>query len=287
MLDDFGNELEEIKREIVESRSLSIKTNNLINGLTAHVNSIAKRQQSYERQLRWNSVAAYVATVTVLLICGKVIVDARVESIRSSTKDQRETVTRLTTEVSRLRKLEESRNRNGQRAAELYQLVRGRKHVELLKRYNEVEELNLTKTEQALFEGARESARAQLSIRRYSEGLDHVRTKRWHEAEQALRQALTYRPDSAHSNNAQLQLAKALRSLGRQKDAVPILTKLSESSPDREIMDDATLMLAESQVDLNAYADAKATLRTYIRRFPNSPTVYTVRRRLAELSLRR
>ena len=287
MLDDFGSELEEIKREIVESRSLSIKTNNLINGLTAHVNSIAKRQQTYERQLRWNSVAAYVVTVAVLLITGKVIVDARVESIRASTKDQQDTVARLTTEVSRLRKIEELRNRDGQRSAELYQLVIGRKHAQLLKRYSEVEELTLTRTEQELFKTARDTARAQLSIRRYSEGLDHVRTQRWHEAEQALRQALNYRPNAAHSNNAQLQLAKALRALGRQKDAVPILTKLSESSPDREIMDDSTLLLAESQVELNAYTDAKATLRTYIRRFPNSPTVYTVRRRLAELSLRR
>ena len=38
-------ELEEIKREIVESRSLSIKTNNLINALSADLKSIAKRQQ--------------------------------------------------------------------------------------------------------------------------------------------------------------------------------------------------------------------------------------------------
>ena len=34
-MDDFGEELEEIKREIVESRSLTIKTNNLVNGLSA------------------------------------------------------------------------------------------------------------------------------------------------------------------------------------------------------------------------------------------------------------
>ena len=55
MMDDFGNELEEIRREIVESRSLSIKTNNLVNALSADVNSIAKRQQNYERGLKWNS----------------------------------------------------------------------------------------------------------------------------------------------------------------------------------------------------------------------------------------
>ena len=43
-------DLEEIKREIVESRSLTIKTNNLVNALAADLKSIAKRQQGYERQ---------------------------------------------------------------------------------------------------------------------------------------------------------------------------------------------------------------------------------------------
>ena len=52
-MDEFGNELEEIKREIVESRSLTIKTNNLVNALAADVKSIAKRFQGYERRLTW------------------------------------------------------------------------------------------------------------------------------------------------------------------------------------------------------------------------------------------
>src|SRR5688572_28081809 len=56
-------ELEEIKREIVESRSLSIKTNNLINALSADLKSIAKRQQGYERRVFVNSATAYAVTI--------------------------------------------------------------------------------------------------------------------------------------------------------------------------------------------------------------------------------
>ena len=44
-------DLEQVKREIVESRSLSIKTNNLVNALAADVKSIAKRHQTQERRL--------------------------------------------------------------------------------------------------------------------------------------------------------------------------------------------------------------------------------------------
>ena len=60
-------ELEEIKREIVESRSLSIKTNNLVNALASDVKSIAKRHQTQERRLFVNTAAAYAVTIAVIL----------------------------------------------------------------------------------------------------------------------------------------------------------------------------------------------------------------------------
>lgn len=286
MLDDFGNELEEIRREIVESRSLSIKTNNLVNALSADVNSIAKRQQNYERSLRWNSGIAYVVTIVILMLVGKVVVDARVETVRARTSDQSERLAELEGEEKRLREQIEQIRKDEGKAFEFMQVAQKRQHQEVLKRYEEVSELNLTKTERQVFEAAAERARTELSLSRYQEGLDHVRTRRWHEAEQALSASVKYKPDAAHSPNARLQLARAMRALGRQREAVPMLMKTFESSADKEVMDDAGLLLAECQLDLEAYNDAKATLRTFLRRFPSSPFINDARSKLAELQMR-
>src|SRR5687768_11472933 len=98
-MDEFGNELEEVKREIVESRSLTIKTNNLVNALAADIKSIAKRQQGYERRLFWSSATAYVVVVGLILVVGKVVLDARVEAIRAQTKDTRDEVERQKKEL--------------------------------------------------------------------------------------------------------------------------------------------------------------------------------------------
>ncbi len=285
MLDDFGNELEEIKREIVESRSLSIKTNNLVNALSADVNSIAKRQQSYEGRLRWNSAVAYVITVIVLMVVAKIVVDARIEAVRAQTKDQREKLERLDKEVTRLQTREENQVRDERAAAEFYDLVLKRDHREVIKKYDEIAKLRLTRTEKKLFSAARDHAQTELSVKLYHEGLDHVRTRRWHEAEQALEQSLKYKDDATHSPSARLHLARALKTLGKPREAIPMLMKLSEASPDKEIMDDATLLLAEAQVDLEAYNDAKATLRGFIRRFPNSPLANDARIKLADIQL--
>src|SRR5512136_552821 len=92
-------ELEEIKREIVESRSLTIKTNNLVNALSADLKSIAKRQQSYERKIFFNSATAYVVTVAVMFFALKLAWDARVDAVRAETRDQRHKMQELQDEL--------------------------------------------------------------------------------------------------------------------------------------------------------------------------------------------
>src|SRR5690606_37773642 len=141
-------------------------------------------------------------------------------------------------------------------------------HAQVLKEYDEVSALELSRTEKQLFERAQERSRTELSMERYHDGLDHIRTRPWHEAEQALSAAVKYQPNAAHAPNARLQLARALVALGRQRDAIPMLIKLFEASPDQEVMDDAAILLADAHVQIEAYNDAKATLRSFIRRFP-------------------
>ena len=68
---DVDEELREIKREIIESRGLVIKTNNLTNALSADIRSIAKRQQDYEKRLSLNSATAYIVFVVVVFIALK------------------------------------------------------------------------------------------------------------------------------------------------------------------------------------------------------------------------
>jgi TolA-binding protein len=284
-MDDFTDELGEIKREIVESRSLTIKTNNLVNALSADVNSIAKRQHGYERGLKWNSGVAYVTTAVVLLIAAKFVVDARVDAERARTKDGRSELTKLEKELGQLQSREEARGRTEARAFNYYNLVLEQKRREIIDQYPEIHKLELSKTERALFERAVDKARGELSLMAYQQGLDHIRAGRWHEAEQSLQESLTQKQDAAHTPQASYQLARALRTLGRQRDAIPILMKISEASPDKEVMDDAMFLLAECQVDIEAYNDAKSTLRAFIRRFPKSAAYNDARMKLADLQL--
>ena len=284
-LDDFGEELEEIKREIVESRALTIKTNNLVNGLSADIHGIGKRQQGYERSLKFSSVGFYAVVLGLVLTGAKIIIDARVDAERSARKDLEDNVERLEKEVKLLQGREEARAQAERRAAEFQDLIAAQNRAEVIKRWAEVEKLDLTRTERVTFERAVERFRNELSVIAYHTGLDHVRAQRWHEAERALRSSLENKDDAAHSDEARYQLARALRTLGRQREAISMLMELSDGATTREVTDDATLLLAQSQIDIEAWNDAKNTLRNFLRRFPNSPNRNEARTELEKLRL--
>jgi len=285
MIDEFDEELRELKREIIETRGLIIKTNNLTNALSADLKSIAKRQQGYERRLVWNSATAYIVFVLVVFVALKLAWDARVDAVRAETEQTRQAVDRLSRELKEAQKRDEERAKAESRSSSFYELVRQGKRADVVEQFDTLNKDALTKTELAVFTDAAERARGELSIASYHTGLDHARVGRWHEAAQSFEEALRYKDDASHSPLARYNLADAYRHLARQREAIPMLIQLSEASPDKEVMDDATYLLAQCLIDIQAWNDAKNTLRSFTRRFSDSPYLNEVRMHLAEISL--
>lgn len=285
MVHEVDEELREIKREIIESRGLVIKTNNLTNALSADIKSIAKRQQSYERRITWNSATAYVVFVVVVFAALKLAWDARVDQIKAETEQRTADNDRLRRELKDAQKRDEDRARAESRAAQLYELVHQGKRSELIEQWEAMKKEPLSKAETAMFTDAVDRAKNELAAQLYQQGMDKVRVQRWQEAANAFEESLKTKEDSAIGPSVRLGLSEAYRHLNRQKDAIPILTALAENPVDKEVHDDALYMLAQCQTDLQAWNEAKNTWRTLIRRFPDSRFSGEARMQLAQLQL--
>jgi len=281
---EVDEELAEIKREIIESRGLVIKTNNLTNALSADLKSIAKRQQSYEQRLSWNSATAYIVFVLVVFTALKFAWDARVDSVTAETQQKTAENERLRKENRDLEKHEETAARAEAKAQAFYELIRTSKRVEVVDGFESVKNEPLSKTELAMFAEAALRARTELAREEFLLGQDKTRLLRWQEAATAFEDSLRFKDDSAVAPEAKLGLAEAYRHLSRQRDAVPLLTQFLESSPDKDLEDDALYDLAHCQTDLQAWNDAKIAWRQLIRRFPDSHFVPEARLELAQLS---
>jgi TolA-binding protein len=282
---EVDEELREIKREIIESRGLVIKTNNLTNALSADIKSIAKRQQTYERRLSWNSATAYIVFVLVVFVVLKFAWDARVDAIRSETEQRTAENDRLRKDTREIQKRDEDRARAEMKAAAFYELVRQGKRTEVVEQHDALRKEPLTKAEQAFFADAVEKYRNELAMVAFQQANDKARVQRWQEAATAYEDALKYKEDSALSPSVRLGLAEAYRHLNRQRDAIPLLNLLAESSPDKEIQDDALYQLSWCQMDIQAWNDAKNSWRTLIRRFPSSHFTPEARLQLAQLEV--
>ncbi len=286
LADEVSDELSEIKREIVESRGLVIKTNNLTNALAADLKGINKRQVAFERRAFWNSAGANALFVLVVIAVVALAWDARMDSVEAKTKGSEQKVLALEEERKDLRRKIEERAAAESAAAAYYDVIRSERQKEIIEGFENVRKMPLSRAELSFFQDAVDKAKSELSVRAYQAGLDHLRTGRWHEAAQSFEEAVNRKGSGAHIPSAKLSLAKAYRKLNRQRDAIPILMPLSEASPDPEILDDATLLLAECFIDIQAFNDAKTTLRAFVRRFPDSPLLNDARMALADLSIR-
>ena len=282
--EEYDQELRELKREIIESRGLVIKTNNLTNALSADLKSIAKRQQTQERRLVWTSATAYVVFVLVCFVALKIALDARADADKAESSQARTTAERTARELRDVQKQGEERAKAESRAAAFYELVRQSKKADVVEQYESVKKESLSRAEAAMFADAAERARGDLSASSYYQGLEHAKVGRWHEAQQSFEESLRYKDNAGHSPAARYRLAEAYRRLGRQRDAIPLLQILSEASADKELLDDATFLLAQCLVDIQAWNDAKTTLRSFVRRFPESTMINDAKVMLADLS---
>ncbi len=286
-MDRFDDELREIKREIVESRGLIIKTNNLTNALAADLKTISKRQISFENRAIWNSAGANLLFVIVVVVVVKVAWDARIDVVKNETRAATDKIVKLENDVKDMQRRTDDRIRAEGAATAFYELIRAGRRQEIIEGFEALRKEPLSRAEVAFFTDAVETARAELGVKSYQIGLDHLRTGRWHEAAVAFEDAIRLKETASHVPSARLQLAKAYRKLSRQRDAIPILMQLSEASADKEIVDDAMFLLGESLIDIQAWNDAKTTLRAFIRRFPDSPFINDARMALADISLKR
>jgi TolA-binding protein len=267
---EVDDELGEIKREIIESRALVIRTNNLTNALSADIKSIAKRQQTYEGRLFWNSATAYVVFVIVVFVALKFMVDARVDAIDATSKHLRDENVRTKAELDEVRQREAEHQAAELEAAKFYDLVKQGKRIDLIRGWDAMKTKPLTKAEAQFLADAVEKARAEQSAAAYQQGLESSRLQRWQEAASAFEESLRYEDAGPVSTPAKLELATAYRKLRRQKDCIGVLGPLSESNIDKDVQDDALELLAWCQTEIEAYNDAKSTWRTLLRKFPDS-----------------
>ena len=179
---EIEREIREIKREIVESRGLVIKTNNLTSTLGSDLKSIAKRQAAYERKLFVNSAVAYVFTFGVIFVGVYVLNNFRTLRFDAEIQALEQQNQQLETELEEREQAKAARMRSMQHASKLSQMISSGDREKVLKAVNETNREELTALENQYLSETVERFRSELSMRAFQEGQEHLRQSRYREA---------------------------------------------------------------------------------------------------------
>ncbi len=280
---DTEDEIREIKKEIIESRGLLIKTNNLINSLGADIKSVAKRQAGYERRFNWNGWVFLVVVAVLSFVGLKLASDARMSEFDSENDVLEARVQELRSELADETDRAEERARAEAEAARFYDLIRQQKRGDVVSGYQAVTQEKLSPAEAAFFRDTHDTFRLDLSVTSYQSGLELMRTGRYAESAEKFQEAIRLKDDGAHIPNVKYQLARALRRLGRQSEAIVYARQVMEQDMVREVQPDATYLLALCAEELNDLDTARDALRVLIRRWPRSQLARDARPQLREL----
>jgi TolA-binding protein len=280
---DINEEIGEIKKEIVESRALSIRTNNLMNSLAADIKGIAKKQSGYERRMSINSAVAYVLYTVLIFVGLKLAYDWQLSKIEKEKEIMMDKEKNMRKELGAMRNQKGAREAAEANIAEFYSMIRDGRKEEAINTYDQVIKYPLTEAEKSIFKDTVNNMRAKLSLEKYQQGLDLARQKKWKEAEDFYRQAISLKEDATHISAVRLDLAISLRMQGRQKEAIVVLSDLLGTTLDREIADDAMYQLGVSYAEVHKIDEAQKTLHGLIEKFPGSQWIKPAREVLASL----
>ncbi|MCB9591431.1 MAG: tetratricopeptide repeat protein [Sandaracinaceae bacterium] len=283
---EVDEEIREIRKEIIESRGLVIKSNNLTNSLAADIKSIAKRQAGYERRFIWNSWIAYILFASLSFVGLWLATNYRVAEAERENERLEAALAEARAELTEANNQAERRARAETAAASFYRSVRERRRTEVVERWPELRREQLSRAEAAFFRDTVDHFHLDLSLEAYQNGLDLMRTGRYAEAAEAFQEAIRQKEEAAHIPGVKLQLARALRRLGRHAEARVLAQQVVDQTIDRELQDDALLLYAAASEDLEDIDEARNALRTFLRRWPRGAESVSVRRHLADLNRR-
>lgn len=282
----IDDDLLDMKKEIVESRGLIIKTNNLATSLAADIKTIAKRQAGYERRFHWNSVTAYALFATLSFVGLKLASDARIAEIEHEKKQLGAQLSALRSEIGQENKRDAKRAKAEAAAHEFYESVRQRDDEKVIEQAARLRTLPLSRMEHELVLDEVTQAKRRLSVATLRQGMALSTSRKYAEATRRYREALRLDSDAPHAAQAKFLLAQALSAMGKHDQAIIYLRQIAADPKASSMHASAFWEIAKGAEKLGNLDEAQDTLKRLVGSFPRSEHTPLARKKLRALRKR-
>lgn len=276
-------QMEELKREVVETRNQMIKTANIVSNLSAEIRDVRRLHQAQRQRLTVNSVASYV--IFVLLISMGLYFLYRAQKERLD-YEKGVLVREREAAISKLQTLQKSvvkRRDTETRAATFYRLSQSGQIHKALEQYPEIAQLPLSPVESAVFQDWAKRKRKWLTDTSYNNGMKAVADKQWKRAATEFAKAAKYAANSPSEASLRYYYGIALMRLGNYTEAGNQLELSIKAGAEKYVSKEVRFYLATVYEQMGRIPKAKAAYQDFIKRHPHNNFARAARRIIKQL----
>ena len=282
-IEELNETLKRFQNELVESRNLTIKTDNLIKNLSSEVRQIGKRQEVYEKRYVFNSVVAYIL-FSILIFAGLYLAfQAQVAREREAVLAAQVRIQDLQSRASELEAELERRREAEEEAYSIFRLLEEEKEEEIVERFPTVKGKLVNRAEVELMQ--REIDRININLARlaFEKGVDFFKRRQYKDARDAFLKSQLHVEKSHYNPELTFKLGMSLFQLKDLDGAAMHLRKSLTFDHNKETLNEITYHLAVALDRLGRGGEARAVYEDYAKRFKYDERALEAAKRVMQL----
>ncbi|MFT3708290.1 MAG: tetratricopeptide repeat protein [Archangium sp.] len=267
---DQAKLFEEIRREVVEARNMTIKTDNALKSLHAELKVVSSQQDSFQKRTWFSTAAVYVLFVGLCVGGVVVISNTRASSATADKERLEKQVIELNGNIDKLKADAVAREAAEQTALQIYRTMTtlpGEERLKGIDALNKLDQSKLSPFAKLVLQERAVLLRKDVGGAVLEKGKAAFRRQDWPEAITQLSRFLTMDPVPEDAIDASFFLGNSLFQSRKFEDAIKPLNRFIEGDKKAKMRDFAMLMVMQSY-DMTgkkdeAVAIAKDALATY------------------------
>jgi TolA-binding protein len=281
---DVEKSYDELRREVIESRNLVIKTDNLLKNLHAELKAVGKRQEDFQKRQWISSGVAYVLFLVGVVVAATLIAQGRMANANQEREHLEHAVAELTTQVNTQKAEMAAATGSAKLAGDVYRMMTNLPGDERLKGIDALMRMDtskLTPLERQALNDRAELLRKEIGQMAFERGRAAYHRNELTTAAEELARFMAMNPQDRDAAEASFLLGTAYNQLRKHDKAAPVLARFVEENKASKNRDYAMALLAQSYEATGQYEKAVEVAREGLGTYPNSQFASMLKARLS------
>ncbi len=270
---DLLKPLDEVRKEVIESRNMTIKTDNALKTLHAELKAVSQQQQDFQKRSWFSSGVAYLGFIALCVGGAIALSNAKAANASADRERLEKQVTDLSAQVDKQRADATALASAEQTAAQIYKMMTTLTGDERLKGVDALAKTDLTKLstfERQVLQDRALTLRKEVGAGILEKGKLAFRRQDWPETIEQLTRFMSMNPPEDDALEASFFLGNALLQSRKFEDSIKPLQRFVDGDKKAKNRDFAMLLLVQAYDTVGQKDKALEVTKDAVNSYPAS-----------------